>query len=61
MTEADIIIIATAIVVMGVLIAGVIGNDMSSGRYALERIGARSLGLGTDRSVMPASDLDIRR
>jgi hypothetical protein len=61
MTEADIIIIGTAIVMVGVLSVGVIGNDLRSGRYALNRIGARPLGIGMDRSGMPASDLDIRR
>ncbi|HEV2550265.1 MAG TPA: hypothetical protein VGU20_23340 [Stellaceae bacterium] len=77
MTEADFIIIATTIAVMGVIIVGVIGNDTRSGRYALKRIGARrpipvwyrvfcdrlaaDLGLGADRSGMSASDLDIRR
>ena len=59
MTEADIIIIATAIVVVGVLIGGVIGNAERSDRNALKRIGARPLGM--DRSGMPVSDLDIRR
>ena len=77
MTEADIIITATAIVVMGVIIVGVIGNATRSGQYALHRIGARrpipvgyrvfrdrfvgDQGLGAGRLGTPATDLDIRR
>ncbi|HEV2549750.1 MAG TPA: hypothetical protein VGU20_20720 [Stellaceae bacterium] len=42
MTEADFIIIATAIAVMGVIIVGVIGNA-AHGHEDRERFGARRL------------------